>query len=287
MMRFLTIVFTICVVVGLTLSWMFGSIVTGRADGAAPPLPAGASSVKIVASDGIKIAGHYWRGSSPSAPAILMLHGLGGSRAQFDQLGPAMVAKGYAVLAINLRGHGDSGGDLRSFGLFEARDAHAAFDWLKAKQSGAKVGLAGLSLGGAAALIGPDGPVPADALALTVVYPDIRSAIRNRIASRVGSVLASIGEPLLSYQSRLRFGVWPSELSPLSAVGRATMPIFVIGGEADMFTPAKETRAIFDAVRSPKRLWIVPGADHNATPSHSDYDRRIGAFFDETLQQSP
>ena len=184
-------------VLGLGAVWIFGSLVSGRSDVPPSPLPAGAQLVHIRTSDGLMLAGHFWPVKTDHAPAVLALHGIGSSRHDFDDDGADYAARGYAFLAINLRAHGDSEGDMRSMGWFESRDAHAAVDWLKRREHGAKVAVLGQSLGGAAALLGEDGPVHADALVLSVVYPDIRHAIRNRMAVRIGAALARLGEPML------------------------------------------------------------------------------------------
>ena len=56
-------------------------------------------------------------------------------------------------------------------GWRKSQDARAAFDWLKAKQQGAPIGVIGISLGGAAALIGDDGPLPAQGFVLVCAVP--------------------------------------------------------------------------------------------------------------------
>jgi pimeloyl-ACP methyl ester carboxylesterase len=43
-----------------------------------------------------------------SAPCIVCLHGLSHSKAIFDPLADLLVADGYAVISVDLRGHGDS-----------------------------------------------------------------------------------------------------------------------------------------------------------------------------------
>ena len=282
--RRLVILAALAFVVALSLSWVFGSVVTGRSAVPPSPLPAGAQAVSLRSADGITLAGNFWPGKDDHAPAILMLHGLGSSRAQFDGDGAALAKKGYAVLAINFRAHGDSGGDLRSFGLFEARDAQAGFAWLKGHQHQAKVGIVGMSLGGAAALLGPKGPVKCDALVLAVVYPDIHHAIRNRVASKIGGFLGAVGELVLSYQAPLRYGVWPDAISPVTAIRELHAPVLVIGGEADVYTPPAETRMLFNAAPGPKQLWIVPKAGHNGATKHPEFLPRVAAFFDKALR---
>lgn len=245
-----------------------------------------AEDITLTASDGKKVAATYWPGSKADAPAILFLHGNGASRAVFADAARWFNEHGYAVLTIDFRGHGQSAVEDHSFGLFEARDAKAAFDWLNAKQQGGKVGVVGLSLGGAAALLGDDGPLPADALVLQAVYPDIRRAIYNRLDSQAGVVAATLMEPLLSYQSWLRQGVSPSRLSPIDAVTRYKGPLFVIGGQEDHYTPPVETRAMAAAYQGKAELWLVPGLDHAAVSSGDDpeYRRRLLTFFDAHLR---
>ena len=270
---------------GLSASWIAGSaMVAGRASAvAAAEHPA--SDVRIRGSDGIVLAGTFWPGRRPDSPAVLLLHGVRSSRASTAPTAAWLANRGYAALTIDFRGHGQSDMAARSFGLREASDAEAAFRWLKQRQSGAPVAVIGNSLGGASALLGEAGPLPADALVLQAVYPDLRGAIRNRIAARLTSGPAYLLEPLLSLQSKPRFGVWPARLSPIEAVRRYRGPVFVIGGEEDRYTPPRETRALFAAVPGAKRLWLVPGAGHAAVGELDDgeYRKRLDQFLIETI----
>jgi dipeptidyl aminopeptidase/acylaminoacyl peptidase len=246
----------------------------------------GATRVSFKAHDGSEVVGTWYRGPADNAPGILLLHGNGSSRGQFARLAPWFNAQGYAVLAIDFRGHGESAQVSKSFGWYEARDAHAAYAWFKSRQRGAKIGIVGTSLGGAASLIGEDGPVPADALVLLAVYPDIRRAIYNRIASRTGPITASIAEPLLSYQSGPRFGVWPGAISPHDALKRYRGPVFVIGGAADTSTPPDETTSMAKAAPHLERLWIVPGQTHEHLTGGNDaaYRQALLGFFEKYLK---
>ncbi|HMT45362.1 MAG TPA: alpha/beta fold hydrolase, partial [Chakrabartia sp.] len=199
-------------VFGLIGIWLIGSLLSRPTPSVIAAAASPAQDVWIKTGDGLDIAGTYRPGNSLSAPGILLLHGNGASRAATDSNAAWLTEQGFATLTIDFRGHGESDVSDHSFGLFEARDARAAFDWLGKRQGGARIGVIGISLGGAAALLGDEGPLPADALVLQAVYPDIRAAIRNRLAERLGGVLATLGEPLLSYQSWLRQGVGPDRL---------------------------------------------------------------------------
>ncbi len=270
---------------GLALSWLAGSMmVRGEpSDVAATVFPA--RDVQIRGGDGLRLAGTYWPGRRPDSPAILLLHGVRSSRASMAPTASWLAARGYAALTIDFRGHGESQMAERSFGLREASDALAAFQWLKQRQKGAPIAVIGTSLGGAAALLGTSGPLPADGLILQAVYPDIRRAIRNRIAARLTTGPAYLLEPLLSFQSHLRFGVPPDRLSPLNALRRYPGPVLVLGGQDDIYTPPEETRALFAAASGRKSLWLVSGRDHAAMGDLRDgaYRDRVSSFLEQAI----
>jgi fermentation-respiration switch protein FrsA (DUF1100 family) len=236
---------------------------------------------RIRTADGLAVAGTYWAGRRPDSPGMLLLHGNGASRAAMADNGAWLAGQGYAVLTIDFRGHGQSPAVPHSFGLYESRDAEAAFGWLKKRQHGAPVAVLGVSLGGGAALLGARGPLPAEAMILQAVYPDIRHAIGNRIASFTTTAPAFLLEPLLSYQSLPRLGVLPDRLAPLRALRTYRGPVLVIGGTADLYTPPIETKAMFDAARGEKAIWLAPGTDHAQTSDlrTAAYRRRVLGFL--------
>jgi alpha-beta hydrolase superfamily lysophospholipase len=270
---------------GLALSWVAGSAMVRGESSFVPPAELPARDLRIRSGDGLSLAATYRPGRRPDSPAILLLHGVKDSRASTAPTAAWLSGRGYAALTLDFRGHGQSDLAQRSFGLREAADARAAFEWLKRRRKGVRVAVIGTSLGGAAALLGPSGPLPADALVLQAVYPDIRRAIRNRIADRLGAAPARLLEPLLSFQSKPRFGAMPGDLSPLEALRRYRGPVFVIGGEEDRYTTPDETRALFAAAGGPRQLWLVPGRDHAAMGALNDetYRARLGSFLERTI----
>jgi carboxylesterase len=85
--------------------------------------------------------------------AVLCLHGLTGTPYEVAPLAHALAAAGYAVSAPLLAGHGESAATLaatRWQDWFAA--AEAAFDGLRAVQSGGTVAVLGFSMGGLLAL---------------------------------------------------------------------------------------------------------------------------------------
>lgn len=236
----------------------------------APPPPAPAEPVILRAVDGSPISATYWPGCRADAPALMLVPGLGTLHRRLSGNAAFFSSHGYAVLAFDMRGHGTSGPAHHGFGWTESADAHAAFDWLKHRQHGAAVAALGISMGGAALLVGPRGPVPADAMVLQAVFADIRRAVRVRIALAVGWPLAFLLEPLLSFQSWPRLGIAPRRLSPLKAMAAVTAPVLVIGGSRDLFVPPSEAQEMHDAARDPRGLWIAPRLGHIAVSDAMD-----------------
>jgi pimeloyl-ACP methyl ester carboxylesterase len=107
---------------------------------------------------------------------------------------------GFAVLLFDFQAHGDSLGSHITFGRLEAMDAAAAVRFVRDRLPTEKVGAIGVSLGGAAALLGPE-PLPVDALVLESVYPDIDAALANRLRTGLGPVIGPLFTPLLSQYS--------------------------------------------------------------------------------------
>lgn len=270
---------------GLAVSWAMGSAMVRPQASEVPPAVMPARDLTLTTTDGVGIAATYWPGRRSTSPAILLLHGNGASRWHVAGNAAWLAKQGFAVMTIDFRGHGESAQLPRSFGLFESRDAAAAFAWLKRTRPGTKIGIVGISLGGASSLLGAQGPLPADALVLQAVYPDIRHAVRNRIGALATTIPAYALEPLLSFQSRPRFGVWPGAISPLTAVRRYRGPLLVIGGGADLYTPPEESWALYAVAPGQKELWTIDGLDQAAVSGIEtlDYRQHLLAFFAKHL----
>jgi alpha-beta hydrolase superfamily lysophospholipase len=285
-LRTLVISLLLAVTLILGLSWFAGSaMVWGRAADATVPAAPPAQDLRLTAADGVTLGATFWPGARPDAPGILLLHGIFAARQRYAAQAAWLAQQGFAVLTVDLRGHGQSDRAAHSFGLTESRDARAGFDWLKARQNHAPVGVIGISLGGAAALIGDDGPLPAQGFVLVCVFSDIDRAIRNRIAAHAPEPIPWLLTPLLKYQSWPRFQVMPDRLRPIEVLRKVTAPVLIVGGGADSYTPPEESREMLAASAGPKELLLLDGMNH-ATASWVDdaaYRERLKSFFAAAL----
>jgi len=218
---------------------------------AATVLPA-AEEVSFPTEDGLRLAGWFvppagtpGRGSrEPRPPAVLVCNGNAGNRSLRAPLAAALARAGLAVLLFDYRGFGGNPGRPTEEGL--AADARAAQAFLAARPEvdPARLVYFGESLGAAVAL------------RLATERPPAALVLRSPWAS-----LAEVG--------RLHYPFLPVGLlladryDSLGLAGRLAAPLLVVAGERDRIVPAAHSRRLFDAAHQPKRLVVVPGADHN------------------------
>jgi pimeloyl-ACP methyl ester carboxylesterase len=89
-----------------------------------PPLPEGGATI---GRDGARL----WFGDYGSGPAVVLLHGGLGNAGNFGHQVPALLARGYRVIAVDSRGQGRSGWDGRPFSYDQfAEDLVAVLDHL-------------------------------------------------------------------------------------------------------------------------------------------------------------
>jgi len=67
-------------------------------------IPGFASETTLL--DGVRI--HYWLGGNLTGPPVLLWHGFLGTSYVWNKVMPILAAAGYAVLAPDMRGYGDS-----------------------------------------------------------------------------------------------------------------------------------------------------------------------------------
>jgi len=286
MKRKITVIGGIGLILVCTIAiWVAGGVLSSPAPWPVGDLPADLTGqpVQFASASGETIHGWLIPGRQ-GAGAIALLHGLRSSR--LGMLGRArfLSAAGYTVLLFDFQAHGESTGKRITFGYLESQDAQAAIQLLRTSAPGEKIGVIGLSMGGAAAILATP-RLDVDAMSLETVYPRINQAIANRLAVRLGGWAGALS-PLLSWQLKPRLGVGAEALCPVDKVAGITAPKLFIAGAEDHHTTLAESYQLFNAATSPKEFWILPGADH--TDPHGvvpkEYEQRILSFFEKHLR---
>jgi pimeloyl-ACP methyl ester carboxylesterase len=172
---------------------------------------------RFLTADGIELVADAW-GDPARQPAIL-LHGGGQTRHAWKRTAAVLAGHGYYALAVDLRGHGESGwspeGDY-------SMDRFAADVRTIAAQSAYKPILIGASLGGIASLIA-EGEAEASfaaALVLVDVTPRVNPAgvarIRGFMASHIDTGFATLDEAADAITNYLPHRPRPTSLAGLA-----------------------------------------------------------------------
>lgn len=265
--------------------WLAGSALSWPVRRAVGELPRDlrGEAVTFSSASGATLKGWLLPGE-PGQGAVILLHGVRGNRLQTLERARFLNQQGYTALLFDFQAHGESTGARITFGHLESRDAQAAVQFIKARLPGEKLGVIGISLGGAAAALAQP-PLPVDALVLEMVYPDIHRAIENRLARYLGGWARGL-TPLLEWQLQPRLGIGPEALRPLECVDDLRAPKLFIVGERDRHTPLNESQELFNAACEPKTLWVVAGAQHEdlLKVARTEYEERVTAFFNQSLR---
>ena len=241
---------------------------------------------------------HYLEWGDPAAPPLVLLHGIARCARAFDHLAPHFAAR-YRVLAVDLRGHGDSAWDAGGNYLVEdyVSDVEALIDAVGLRD----ITLWGNSTGGRVAqMIGGRRPQSVRAIVVEDVGPERPKEISNRRASRMSGEengwasrdalfakvrsdnprwLEPVARNLVEHAARVREDgrvVWkrdpailkgfvPTEL--WSTVKQIRAPIVYILGGASTIVP-QETQDELKAALPQAQIVTMPGLGHY--PSDED-----------------
>lgn len=261
-------------------------------------VPREARELALHSRDGVPLSGVVLPGD-PEVPALVVAHGFSGSWRHDRVLAilQRLAAHG-AVVAVDQRGHGRSGGRT-TIGHREPLDVDAATTW--AREAGyPAVATIGFSMGAAVSL----------RHAALVPRPQARGALGAFGVGGVGGTDAVVavsgpafwhyrGTPPMRWLHRAVAGPagrayvhrvmgtrvdprpWPADpapLTPTAAVARAVadgVPVLVVHGDADPFFPLDHPRALG---KSGAQVWIEPGFGHAEGAITPELVDRIGAW---------
>lgn len=242
-------------------------------------------AVEIVGNDGTKLIGHFFKCEKPER-VIIAFHGW---RSSWDKdyglISPFWQGNGCSVLYVEQRGQNNSGGDYMGFGLTERYDCIGWINWVICRcGTELPVYLAGLSMGAATVLMASDLNLPGNVHGImadcgfTSPKEIWRHVAENNLHLSYG-IHGAIADSIC----RRKIQVKSDEYSTLDALRKTNIPVLFVHGTEDRFVPVEMTYENYKACASPKRILIVPGADH-AMSYYVDkklYEKTVLEFWSE------
>ncbi len=207
-------------------------------------------------------------------PAIMMFHGLGGTRQDMNTLAENSFAnEGYAVLTFDARGHGTSGGLFSLDGPREIADYKALFAWLSAKPeiNPKEIGAWGISLGGGAVWRSIVDGIPFAAGEVVETWTDLLSALAPQGLAKTGVIFGFLqlvptdrtAPEVLGIKAAALAGDLNSTVTSFAAarssrqaLSSVKTPMFLFQGRRDYAFDIDQAWQGYKLLKGPKRLYI-------------------------------
>ena len=121
----------------------------------ANPEPRIEDGIRVEVADGLEVVGTLYKPAQSGArlPGVLLLHMLGSDRTAWEEFAFRLALEGYVALAVDMRGHGDTGGD-RDFNK-AAQDLLQVWEYFSKRPEidGDSTAVVGASIGANMALV--------------------------------------------------------------------------------------------------------------------------------------
>lgn len=220
--------------------------------------------VSVMSGDGLRLCGTFFP-CEGSDRAVVCFHGYTSEGLNdFSSIAGFYLEKGWSVLMVDERAHGRSGGTYIGFGCLDRYDALLWIRYMKERLGpDCRLVLHGISMGGAAVLMTAGLKLPKQVKA---VIADCAFTSAWEVFSHVLKTMYHMPSfPIMQIADRMarkEAGYGLDECNAREEVKKAQVPILFIHGGGDTFVPCSMAYELYDACRSKKELFVVPGAGH-------------------------
>lgn len=241
------------------------------------------SDLTLTTEDG-EVLGAWLFEGRPDAPAVLVMHGNNGSRSRSRKTIETLAKRGCTILAVTLRAHGDSTGEINDIGWSARRDVIAGVDYLKQAYGNRPIAVFGRSMSSAASIFAArELGDQVDGYWLEQPYNSLESAAWRRLNQQLPPVFNSVALMGMKMWSSALLPVSLSEIAPVRCVCDIpeACPLVILSGDADSNLPLEDVNEVFEKVRDRAKLVIFKGAGHIAMPESNPalYERELDEFL--------
>ncbi len=253
-------------------------------------------------ADGLKIHTVAWLPEGNSRAVVLLVHGLSEHSGRYPHVAAKLVEQGYAVYALDHRGHGRSEGLRSSFDNIDQplNDLKRYFETVKAAHPGQKLFIYGHSLGSLITLAFlllyqqefSGAVISGNPLAVEFSQPKLlvlaagilnglipKQAITPPLPSSYLShdpaVVRDYDTDPLNYRGKVRVGmgylILQTGREVRARMNELQLPLLIFHGAADKICPPDGSQLLYDGVRSTdKTLKFYPGLYHE---THNELEK--------------
>lgn len=216
---------------------------------APPALTLRAADERLDLGDGLVA----WRWGAGGAPVVLLVHGFEGNRAQFGAVLDALLARGFAAVALDVPAHGESAGNELTAVKFIAAIERTL------RQLGPMHAVIGHSMGGAMSLFSVARNGGAKKVALVAAPSGLKRELQ-RFAQVVG--LSSRGAAAFIDSVEGHVGRPADDFDVRHIAAEVDLPVLLIHDQNDRQVPVREAARAAHMLPTAK-LIVTQGLGHN------------------------
>jgi uncharacterized protein len=254
--------------------------------------------VSIHAKDGIILKGWYFDEASDTNNTVILFHGLGDNRKGMIGYIQLFLRNGYNVLTPDWRGHGESGGELVTYGINEKADVTSWIDWLQTSTDSKNYYALGESYGAAVLLQSLEAENRFDAVAAESSFATFREAAYDRGGQLIrasdfaGRTIFFPAVEAAFWTASLKYSLDFDQISPLKTLAVTKTPVLLIHGDLDNNLPVRHSRLMYmSEQKNPKIQYWESHAGHAGTlgKSPEEFEKRVIGWFkmSEQIRQGP
>lgn len=220
--------------------------------------------VWIKSDDGLKLHA-TWFPQDEQKKVVICFHGYT-SKGMSDYIGLSgyYMKRGYSMLLVDERAHGESEGKYIGFGCLDRRDALKWIDWvIQNCGEDVQILLHGTSMGGATVLMtsGLELPEQVKAIISDCAFTSPKEVFTHVLHSMMHMPAFPMIQ-IADWMNRKNAGYGLDECNAAREVQKAKVPILFIHGSGDTFVPCSMCETIYENCAAPKRKLIIEGAAH-------------------------
>ncbi len=243
-------------------------------------------NVSITAIDGAVLRGWYIEPPQSNGESVIILHGIGSNRISYTGFADIFLREGYSVLLPDSRDHGESGGNVATFGILERNDVSRWVSFVRERAPRCTY-LLGESMGAAIGLQATAATKQLCAVAVESPYATFREVSYEWLAHSTHTspwLWRTAGRPAIEVAiayTWLRYHVYLPRAEPKQAVETSTVPTLLIAGTNDHDIPMHHAQELERACLSHCVLWTVQNASHDgaSTVAPVEFRNRVLSWF--------
>ncbi|SYX87130.1 Alpha/beta hydrolase [Paenibacillus alvei] len=242
--------------------------------------------VTLTSFDGLKLQGYEYRQEHSTHKWAIVVHGYMGFGKEMAQVVKKFYDRGYQVLLVDLRGHGESEGDYIGMGWHDRLDMVGWIKRIVGNDPESQIALYGVSMGGATVMMTSGEELPAN---VKVIVEDCGyTSAYDEFTYQLKRLFHLPAFPIMTASNMVvnfRAGYDLKEASALKQVAKSKTPILFIHGDADTFVPYEMVHELYAEAKVEKDLLVIQDAGHGgAHLAGAVYWNKVWEFTDKFMK---